>query len=1076
MAKYIELNNEIMQKDTTGFYSLSKDIEAVEEFKKHVVGKTKKFKSIKERFEWLIKNNYYIDFFKLYTLEEIEELSKLVYDYNFEFKSYMAISKFYQSYSLKTDDKSQYLETYEDRIIAVSLYLAQGKIDMALDLAKSMIEQRYQPATPTFLNSGRTRRGELISCFLLSCDDSLNSINQMIGTCGQLSKIGGGVAVNLSNLRARGEEIKEIKNSASGVMPVAKLLEDTFSYVNQLGQRNGAGVAYLNIFHYDIEEFLDSKKINASEKSRLQTLSIGLIVPDKFMELAEKGEDYYAFAPHSVYKETGLRFDEINIEKEYDNLVSNPNIIKKKLNPRKMLTKIAKIQFESGYPYMMYSGNANKVHALKDIGDIKMSNLCVTGDTRLHTDKGLITAKELYETQQNFNVTIDTRTKDMKIGSKGTETVSAIPMQLTARSADVYKISTQHGYEIKATEWHKFYRDVNGEIEKISLNELKLGDKLLVQSGNGNYGEFSDKDLAFVSGVIAGDGCITKTNAIIYLYGEKAILKDILEEKVSKLIKKYKRRSYQHNASFEPKFTYNEKKDSWALRSAILLDILNDFNVTKETKTVVPDFIFKGTRDVVSAYLSGLYQIDGAVNASPKYKAMSYELISIDEKLVKGLQILFANEGIFSTIYSYDDCDRLMPDGKGEKEIYHTKCRYKISIQDRKSRDRFNSLVTLKDIDEKKVKAFNSILQPKSRMPKHNYTTTITSIDFIGKEDVYDTTQPKYHSLIFNGIVTGNCSEIFQLQETSVINDYGIDDIIKRDICCNLGSLNIANVMELKNIKGSVYSGIDALTSVADLSSIANAPTIKKANDELKSVGLGAMNLHGYLAKNHIDYESKDAIEFVDKFFMMVNYYSIKRSMEIAKERNKAFKDFESSEYAKGTYFDKYINEDYTQFTNRNVAELFKGIYIPTQENWRQLSKEVKKYGMYHAYRLAIAPTQSIAYIQNATPSVMPITDVIERRTYGDSTTYYPMPYLSKETTNYYLPAYYMEMSNLIDLISAMQKHIDQGISMTLFVDSNTTTRELARLYIYAYKKGLKSIYYTRNKNIAFGECETCSI
>lgn len=501
--------------------------------------------------------------------------------------------------------------------------------------------------------------------------------------------------INLSNLRARGEEIKEIKNSASGVMPVAKLLEDTFSYVNQLGQRNGAGVAYLNIFHYDIEEFLDSKKINASEKSRLQTLSIGLIVPDKFMELAEKGEDCYAFAPHSVYKETGLRFDEINIEKEYDNLVSNPNIIKKKLNPRKMLTKIAKIQFESGYPYMMYSGNANKVHALKDIGDIKMSNLC---------------------------------------------------------------------------------------------------------------------------------------------------------------------------------------------------------------------------------------------------------------------------------------------------------------------------------------------------------------------------------------------SEIFQLQETSVINDYGVDDIIKRDICCNLGSLNIANVMELKNIKGSVYSGIDALTSVADLSSIANAPTIKKANDELKSVGLGAMNLHGYLAKNHIDYESKDAIEFVDKFFMMVNYYSIKRSVEIAKERNKAFKDFESSEYAKGTYFDKYINEDYTQFANVNIKELFKGIYVPTQEDWRQLSKKVKKYGMYHAYRLAIAPTQSIAYIQNATPSVMPITDVIERRTYGDSTTYYPMPYLSKETTNYYLPAYYMEMQNMIDLISTMQKHIDQGISMTLFVDSNTTTRELARLYIYAYKKGLKSIYYTRTKNVAFGECESCSI
>lgn len=413
------------------------------------------------------------------------------------------------------------------------------------------------------------------------------------------------------------------------------------------------------------------------------------------MELAEKGEDYYVFAPHSVYKATGLRFDEIDFNKEYDNLLNNPSIMKKKLNPRKLLTQIAKTQFESGYPYIMYSDNANNVHALKDIGNIKMSNLCV---------------------------------------------------------------------------------------------------------------------------------------------------------------------------------------------------------------------------------------------------------------------------------------------------------------------------------------------------------------------------------------------EIMQLQETSIINDYGVEDIIKRDICCNLGSLNISNVMELKDIEGSVYSGINALTSVSDMSNIANAPTVTKANSELHAIGLGAMNLHGYLAKNHIDYESKEAQEFVDKFFMMVNYYSIKRSMEIARDKNETFKDFEKSEYSKGTYFEKYIKNDYTKFDYKNIENLFEGIYIPTKDDWQQLAHDVKEYGLYHAYRLAIAPTQSISYVQNSTSSLMPITDIVETRMYGDSVTYYPMPYLTPETMNYYLPAYYMDMQNMIDLIAKAQEHIDQGISMTLFVDSNTTTRELARLYIYAHKKGLKSIYYCRTKNIAFGECESCSI
>lgn len=194
MANYIELNNKIMQKDDNGFFSLQYDRQAIKEFAKEVDRKMKKFDSVKDRFNWLIDNNYYIDFFKDYTLEDIERLTDMVYSYNFEFKSYMAISKFYQSYSLKTDDKSQYLETYEDRIIAVALTLAQGDVKMAFDLAKSMIEQRYQAATPTFLNCGRVRRGEFISCFLIGTDDSLNGINHMLSTAGQLSKIGGGVA------------------------------------------------------------------------------------------------------------------------------------------------------------------------------------------------------------------------------------------------------------------------------------------------------------------------------------------------------------------------------------------------------------------------------------------------------------------------------------------------------------------------------------------------------------------------------------------------------------------------------------------------------------------------------------------------------------------------------------------------------------------------------------------------------------------------------------------------------------------------------------------------------------------
>lgn len=323
--------------------------------------------------------------------------------------------------------------------------------------------------------------------------------------------------------------------------------------------------------------------------------------------------------------------------------------------------------------------------------------------------------------------------------------------------------------------------------------------------------------------------------------------------------------------------------------------------------------------------------------------------------------------------------------------------------------------------------------------------------------------------------ISNLCTEIFQLQETSTINDYGTDDEIRRDISCNLGSLNIANVMESGKVRDSVHDGIEALTVVSDDTAIANAPGVKKANDELHSVGLGAMNLHGYLAKNKISYESEEARDFANVFFMLLNFYSLEKSMLIAKERGETFKDFDKSEYATGKYFERYISEA-VEPKSEKVAGLFSNIHIPSQQDWEALRDEVMENGLFHAYRLAIAPTQSISYVQNATSSVMPIVDTIERRTYGNSETFYPMPFLSPETMWYYKSAFNTDQMKLLDMIATIQQHIDQGISTILYVNSDISTRELARLYIYAHHKGLKSLYYTRNKLLSVEECTSCSI
>ena len=690
---YYALNAQVVIKKND-FFQLEKDKEALQAYIQDVESKTLHFEDINERVKYLIDNEFYEDFYKKYTQEQVQKAYDLLKSHQFTFQSFMSASKFYRDYGLKTNDKSTYLERYEDKILCVAMHLANGDPNLLMDFCKVMITQNYQPATPTFLDAGKHKRGQLISCFLLEVDDSLNSISFNLSTAMYLSKIGGGVALNLSRLRARGETVKGMHNSCKGVVPVLKLLEDGFNYADKMGQRKGAGVAYLNIFHADVEDFLDTKKINADEKSRIQSLSLGLNVPDKFFELAKNNADYYVFYPYTVYKTFGKYLDEMDMNEMYDKLVAHPDVRKRKLNPREMLNTIAKVQFESGYPYIIYIDTANRQNPLKNLGKIKMSNLC---------------------------------------------------------------------------------------------------------------------------------------------------------------------------------------------------------------------------------------------------------------------------------------------------------------------------------------------------------------------------------------------TEIFQIQNCSTINDYNDPDELGNDVSCTLGSLNIVNVMQDKAIEFAVTTAMRALTAVVDSVALPNAPTIDIANRDYKAVGLGAMNLHGYLALNQIRYDSEEAKDFANVFFATINYYSIKASMTIAKERKKMFKDFDKSEYANGNYFAKYLSYDYHPQTQK-VKTLFAGITLPTQKDWQSLKKEVAKNGLYHAYRLAIAPTQSIAYVQNATPSIQPVVDAIETRTYGNSTTYYPMPYLSKSNILYYTSSYNLDQFKIIDLVATIQEHIDQGISTVLFVTNMASTRDIAKLYLYAHKKGLKSLYYTRTKNLTIEECLMCAI
>lgn len=375
---YISLNALAKFKDEKGNYNFKADKEATKQYlENHIEPRMKKFASLEEKLAYLVDNDYYDKkVLDLYTAKFIKEIFKLAYAQNFSFLNFMGAAKFYKAYALKTNDNKQFLERFEDRAVMNALFLADGNEELALNLVKDIISNRFQPATPTFLNAGKKRRGEYISCYLLRVEDNMESISRAISTSLQLSKRGGGVALCLTNLRELGAPIKKIKNLSSGIIPVMKLLEDSFSYANQLGQRQGAGAVYLSAHHPQIMQFLDTKRENADEKVRIKSLSLGVVIPDITFELAKENKKMALFSPYDIKREYGKPMSDISITKEYQNLLNNPRIKKTFISARKFFQTIAEVQFESGYPYIMYEDTVNRRNPQKKLGRIVMSNLC----------------------------------------------------------------------------------------------------------------------------------------------------------------------------------------------------------------------------------------------------------------------------------------------------------------------------------------------------------------------------------------------------------------------------------------------------------------------------------------------------------------------------------------------------------------------------------------------------------------------------------------------------------------------------------------------------------------------------
>ena len=384
MLTYNDLNAQLNM-PVDGAINIRADRQAARAYHLEVINPhTRFFHSLEEKVRYMLDQELWNKAtVEMYDFDKFKSLFKRAHAHKFRFKTLLGAMKFYEGYALRESTQDEegrhtttYLERFEDRVVMTAIHLSQGDYRQAQDLVDIIIDGRFQPATPTFLNAGRAKGGEMVSCFLLRVEDNMESIGRAVNSSLQLSKRGGGVGLLLTNLREMSAPIKNLPNTSSGVVPVMKMLEDAFSYANQLGQRQGAGAVYLNAHHPDIMTFLDTKRENADEKIRIKTLSLGVVIPDITFHLAKGNKDMYLFSPYDVERIEGKPFADLSVTENYDKWVEDPRITKKKIKARAFFRTLSELQFESGYPYVMFEDTANKFHTMKHAGRINMSNLC----------------------------------------------------------------------------------------------------------------------------------------------------------------------------------------------------------------------------------------------------------------------------------------------------------------------------------------------------------------------------------------------------------------------------------------------------------------------------------------------------------------------------------------------------------------------------------------------------------------------------------------------------------------------------------------------------------------------------